>query len=460
MTYFSRFPPSVPNRTSLQGALTAGENATSCKGKYDFGSKLCRGGFGIVYRGIRIKDQLPVAIKYVKRRNVSAWQRDCQGGGIPLEIAVLQRCQDVPGVVQLLDWYERANGFLIVTERPEPGQDLFDYITHHGPLTEGLAKNFFKQVVDAVIACADRSVLHGDIKDENVMVDLRTGRLKLVDFGSGRFLKPKNAPLREFNGMCFCLLIFFEIRHRGWKKDLAGDKEVNSEVKVEQMFARKFLFSLITIVLILMILFEGTQLYSPPEWIVFSRYDGLGATVWSLGVLLYDMVCGDIPYHREESIRHEAQLSWPIPVSGSCCDLIERCLDHNPSTRCTLQDILEHPWMQDGDFSLPINSSMLKHGGHDAPDIDGLRRSNVKPSFERPAPIDPFGRGFVSDPSKKRDSLHALVSKPEKAPQRTLLYRASPQGYKSSNISGRIHHGGFRYCADARSPAPCTRTRE
>lgn len=143
---------------------------------------------------------------------------------------------------------------------------------------------------------------------------------------------------------------------------------------------------------------------------------------------------------------------------SACCDLIERCLDHNPSTRCTLQDILEHPWMQDGDFSLPINSSMLKHGGHDAPDIDGLRRSNVKPSVERPAPIDPFGRGFVSDPSKKRDSLHALVSKPEKAPQRTLLYRASPQGYKSSNIFGRIHHGGFRYCADARSPAPCTRT--
>lgn len=75
--------------------------------------------------------------------------QDCGGGGIPLEISVLQHCQDVPGVVRLLDWYERANGFMIVMERPEPGQDLFDYITHHGPLTEDLAKNFFKQVMNA-----------------------------------------------------------------------------------------------------------------------------------------------------------------------------------------------------------------------------------------------------------------------------------------------------------------------
>uniref|UniRef100_A0A914ZKQ1 non-specific serine/threonine protein kinase n=1 Tax=Parascaris univalens TaxID=6257 RepID=A0A914ZKQ1_PARUN len=203
-----------------------------------------------------------------------------------------------------------------------------------------------------------------------------------------------------------------------------------------------------------MILFEGTRLHSPPEWTVFSRSDGFRTAVWSLGILLYEMVCVDVPYHREESVKHEATLSWPISVSGSCCDLIEGCLDHNPSTRYTLQDILEHPWMQDGDFSLPINSSVLKHGGHDAPDIDALRRSNMKPFVERPAPIDPFGRGFISEPSKKRDSVHALVSKPEKALQQTLFYRASPQRFQLSNVLTRMHHDGFRYCADAHSSAP------
>lgn len=68
------------------------------------------------------------------------------GRKVPLEICLLHHVRHVMGVIRLLDWYERSDGFLIVMERLSACMDLFDYISEKGPLNEKLARNFFKQV--------------------------------------------------------------------------------------------------------------------------------------------------------------------------------------------------------------------------------------------------------------------------------------------------------------------------
>ena len=101
---------------------------------------------------------------------------------------MLARCARVPGVIGLLDWFALPEGFLLVMERPSPCIDLFDFIHQQKCLDEPLARFLFRQLVRAVADCGERRVLHRDLKDENVLLELTSGRVRLIDFGAATLL--------------------------------------------------------------------------------------------------------------------------------------------------------------------------------------------------------------------------------------------------------------------------------
>ena len=86
------------------------------------------------------------------------------GVKVPLEFCLMRQVSQCGGVIKLLDACDMADMFVVVMERMESCTDLFDFITERGALPEAMAKNFFRQVVEAVLQCHHAGVFHRDIK--------------------------------------------------------------------------------------------------------------------------------------------------------------------------------------------------------------------------------------------------------------------------------------------------------
>lgn len=121
------------------------------------------------------------------------------GVNMPVEVALMKKVSHVSGVVKILDFLEKSDSCIIVMERPTRCTDLFDYISKKGHLDENRARRFMRQIVTAVNLCQQRGVLHRDLKDENILVDLQTDSLRLIDFGSGTFFT-EGEQFTEFDG--------------------------------------------------------------------------------------------------------------------------------------------------------------------------------------------------------------------------------------------------------------------
>ena len=117
---------------------------------------------------------------------MTEWVQLEDGQSVPMEVYLLRQVNHIAGCVQLLDYYEQADSFVLVFERPAPCRDLFDVITERGALPEYVARNFLRQLVVTLCETHAAGVLHNDVKDENILVELPHGRLRLIDFGAGR----------------------------------------------------------------------------------------------------------------------------------------------------------------------------------------------------------------------------------------------------------------------------------
>lgn len=171
-----------------------------------------------------------------------------------MEAALLKKLKYVDGILHLLDVITKHPQFILVLERPTESVDLFQYITDKGRLEEQEAINFMKQIVSTLIDVDELDIYHGDIKDQNIIVDMSSLKLSIIDFGSGDFYPSDN-----------------------------------------------ILYS-----------YDGTPVYCCPEWFSQRRCTADGLTIWSLGILFYDMLYGDVPFQYMPLPSYE--LTWPEEV--------------------------------------------------------------------------------------------------------------------------------------------------
>ncbi|KAF7708836.1 serine/threonine-protein kinase pim-1-like isoform X3 [Silurus meridionalis] len=254
---------------------------------YETKELLGKGGFGSVYAGVRKADGLPVAIKYISKRKAPEKLEIPGHGFLPTEVALMSIVNTEPyclNILRILEWYEEPKCYYIVLERPEPCENLHQFCNRYGScLPETVARLVMVQLIDALKHCKSRGILHRDVKPENIMVQTDTLNVKLFDFGCGDLVKDT---YKEFT---------------------------------------------------------GTLSYAPPEWFKKKKYLADPATVWSVGVTLYRLVCGSLPFNTRKELKH-GHVCFSRSHSEECMHLIRWCLCTKPAGRPSLEQIEHHPW--------------------------------------------------------------------------------------------------------------------
>ncbi|KFB50199.1 AGAP012064-PA-like protein [Anopheles sinensis] len=205
----------------------------------------------------------------------------------------IMKMLDHPNIVKLFQVIETEKTLYLVMEYASGGE-VFDYLVAHGKMKEKEARAKFRQIVSAVQYCHQKRIIHRDLKAENLLLDSEMN-IKIADFGFSNEFTP------------------------GSKLDT----------------------------------FCGSPPYAAPELFQGRKYDGPEVDVWSLGVILYTLVSGSLPFDgatlkelRERVLRGKYRI--PFYMSTDCEVLLKKFLVLNPSKRASLETIMKDKWMNMG----------------------------------------------------------------------------------------------------------------
>ncbi|XP_040391995.1 NUAK family SNF1-like kinase 2 [Cygnus olor] len=288
-----------------------------------------------------------------------------------------------PHIIAVHEVFENSSKIVIVMEYASKG-DLYDYISERQRLTEQEARHFFRQVVSAVYYCHKNGIVHRDLKLENILLDAN-GNIKIADFGL-------------------------------------------SNVYQQDKFLQTYC---------------GSPLYASPEIINGRPYKGPEVDSWSLGVLLYILVHGTMPFDGHDYKTLVKQITngdYREPTNLSdACGLIRWMLMVNPERRATIEDIATHWWVNWG-YRVPLGEQeMLRESESPLATVAEWLRRSSRPLFENSSKVRCFFKQHIpgvalerqrslKKSKKENDVSHVLqeVALAPENPSKSILKR--PKG--------------------------------
>ncbi|CAI4222368.1 unnamed protein product [Auanema sp. JU1783] len=236
--------------------------------KYESLKFLRCGNFGSISESRRIVDGRETITKVVTVDSIFGEWVLCEkqkNRQIPSEIHFLERLEH-PNIIKFIEYFQTKTSFIIVTEKRNSGIDLFEFINKQPKLEEKLTAHIFSQVLSAVAYLHSRNILHGDIKEENVVID-RSLNCVLIDFGSSAYFGPDVA-FSSYSGSPQCIC---------------------------------------------------------PEVLRREIFRGPEQEVWCLGVLLYTLLHFDYPFHSDNDILN-SNLVFNEEISQDMQEVLLKCL--------------------------------------------------------------------------------------------------------------------------------------